>query len=187
MDAGSRIVLLAEDQTHQVFFRRFLREMGVQTRRIRTIRPPHGDGAGDQHVREQFPERVKWLRSRSYQTNLGLLVVIDGDELDVRTRKQELDDALLDDGLRPRDDDDPIAIVVPNRNIETWIHSLRGHEVDETTNYKSTVNLGRARNCRDEADTFVELYRLPDEQSSSRLSQHPPSMLDAFEELKRLP
>lgn len=187
MGPDSRIWLLSEDQIHMVFFYSFLREMGLGKRAVTRVKPPHGDGAGDQHVRQEYPRRVSQLRSRSYQANLGLLVVIDADEHEVHERKAQLNEELRDNDLDERNDEDAIAIVVPNRNIETWIHSLRSHTVDEQTDYKHVVNLGRPRDCRSEAARFAELYTQPNQTRHSQLSKHPPSMRDAIDELNRLP
>ena len=45
---------------------------------------------------------------------------------------------------------------IPKREIETWIHFLRGEETDETVEYRHT---GAPVKCKDEAITMMEYCR----------------------------
>jgi hypothetical protein len=44
-----------------------------------------------------------------------------------------------------RDSDEAVALAIPKRNIETWIHFLNGEAVDEATAYPK---LERPRECK---------------------------------------
>jgi len=61
---------------------------------------------------------------------LALVVVIDADLAPVKQRVDELD------ARSPRQPGERIALVIPRRNIETWIRFLTAPPVDEETDYK---------------------------------------------------
>ncbi|UQA56242.1 hypothetical protein [Polyangium aurulentum] len=87
---------------------------------------------------------VKRWRAERHDANVGLLVVIDGDEQGLARRRQELAKKLKDADMAPIAPSDPVAIVVPCWHIETWIAWLCGHRpVDERTRYKDDEAAGR--------------------------------------------
>ncbi len=47
-----------------------------------------------------------------------------------------------------------MAIAVPKRNIETWIHYLNGEQVNEDATYSK---LDRERDCKPAVDNLVKL------------------------------
>lgn len=101
-----------------------------------------GAGAGDQFVRDNYPEQLDAIRRRN-----GILVVmIDGDNYRIAERLKQLDDACTQKGVPLRKDSDPVAIFVPKRNIETWLAYLDGkHDVNEKDMYP---RLERERECQ---------------------------------------
>ena len=65
------------------------------------------------------------------------MAVRDGDSAGLTSRKTDLDGALRDAELDPRQEDERIATPVPTWSIETWILALLGDaSVDETVSRK---------------------------------------------------
>jgi len=118
------VVVLCEDRQQEVFARYFLVSCGINPRRIRANICPKGKKAGEQHVRETYPKEVRAYRSRSAYQNIGLIVMIDADLRAVSERLRELDAVLGNDGQVRRHAAERIAVFIPKRNVETWIHYL---------------------------------------------------------------
>jgi hypothetical protein len=125
----SQWLVLGEDQQHQGFIYHWLRGRGVPRGKIRLLPLPAGKGAGEQYVRTQYAQQVADLRRRNYLA-LALVVVIDADLAPVKQRVDELD------ARSPRQPGERIALVIPRRNIETWIRFLTAPPVDEEADYK---------------------------------------------------
>jgi len=103
-----------------------------------------------------------------------LIVVIDADRNTVAERIKQLDSVLEEKRHRK----EKIAIFVPKRNIETWIHYLQsGEPIDEIVAYSKLANQG-------ECKPFVE--KLADQCVLGLPTNAPPSMHDACIELKRI-
>lgn len=130
-----QIVVLCEDRQQEVFTRYVLSELGFSTRNIRSLVCPKGSQSGEQFVRERYPVEVKAYRSKASYLSIGLVVVIDADTGTVQERLKQLDDALKAYSQQVRQQDEAIAVLVPKRNIETWIHYSQGETVDEETEY----------------------------------------------------
>src|SRR5688500_16618310 len=107
--------------------------MGVRVSNIR-LSPP-GQGSGEQYVLRQYPVEVRAVRRTNQFRPVGvsLVTVIDADTYTVLQRHEELDRRLDASNQERRHADEKLAILVPKRNIETWIHHLRGVLVDEET------------------------------------------------------
>lgn len=134
----AQVVLLCEDEQQKNFAYWWLRERGVRREKI-TPRPrPAGAQAGEQYVRQNYAAEVQAFRSRAARMALALIVVIDADMGEVEQRFRQLDDALRELGQPPRADGEAICVLVPKRNIETWIHYLGPPRstADEVTDYK---------------------------------------------------
>jgi hypothetical protein len=151
----AQIVILCEGQQDATFVRRTLLNLGWDRRKIRERICPAGKQAGEQFVRTSYPAEVVALRSKIY-LDLGLIAMTDADTRAVAERLRQLGEALVAAGLGPRQDDEPIALWVPRRNVETWIRFLSGREVDETTAYPK---LAQERDCEPATRRLVELYR----------------------------
>jgi hypothetical protein len=128
MTSGKRrLRILCEDRRTERFVRRL-----CERYRIQVVVPPevspHGKGAASAWVLASYAKLVRQRRSKSFQANLGLLVVIDGDNVGLRRRLQELDEKLDAAGLEHRDPNEPIAIFVPTWSIETWLAHLHGSQ-----------------------------------------------------------
>ena len=129
------MMILCEDRQQEVFARHYLIQCGVPRAKIRTNICPKGKQAGEQYVREQYPLEVRAHRSKSSFLSVGLTVVTDADTLSVQDRLRNLDEALLASTQDGRQINERIGIFVPKRNIETWIHYLKGAVVNEKTSY----------------------------------------------------
>ncbi len=156
--------------------RRFLQGLGFDNRRIRMMQSPKAKGSGEQYVREQYPKEVDSQRRRSYQKNLALVAVIDADTHSVKQRLEHLDNALKENNLEVRQDDEKIANIVPKRNVETWLKYLSGDDVDEETDYR---HKDRQRKCKEQVNRMLEIWQNPPQDS-------PESLKNACKEFKRV-
>lgn len=182
MKMGKRkveIVVLCEDAQHESFIRRYLRALDFNPAQFRIRAYPAGARAGEQWVRERHPEEAKLQRSRANHTNASLIAVIDADTLSVEQRVRQLDDALHGVGHVRRQGHERIAIVIPRRNIESWVHFAETREIDETTDFKQRYRGTKA--CRNAADVAIDACRTNADQS-----QIPPSLAVACQELRRV-
>lgn len=125
---------------------------------------------------DHFPEEVRAYRSKAPYLSLCLIVIIDTDNLSIEDRLRQLEQALEATGLAKRKAEERIVILVPNRNIETWIRYLDGNEVDETTSYPK---LSREGECMAAVKRLVELY------PRGGTEEAPPSMQRALVESER--
>lgn len=144
------VVILAEDQRHIRFMRRWVQEhVNVDSRSIRDSLPGKGRGAGEQFVRQQFPVELDEHLRRRKQRGALLIAVIDADTEPFEARYQQLRNQA--DGV------DTVAIFVPKRNIETWIRVLTGGwPTNEVTSYKLGTETGLEKPA---ALAFLKLIR----------------------------
>jgi len=170
-----QIVILCEDKQQEVFARHFLKKRGFMLdRNLRIEICPKG--AGEQFVRNRYPAEVKAYRSKNYLSGM-LVVFIDADKKTVEERLRQLDEALIEDSQQIRQPQEAIAIFIPKRNIETWIHYLQGETVDEETEYSKFNNESV---CKPYVENLVnQCYQGLDENA-------PPSLQAACGELQRI-
>lgn len=150
----SQAVILCEDQQQEVFIRHFLVKKGYSPRQMRIERCPSGKQAGEQFVRERYPTELKALRQRSARAGSALLVMIDADTKSVEETAKWLDVICSEQGVAVRNQNDKAAVLIPKRNIETWIHFLNGKTVDETTAYGK---LRYESECKPGVDSLFEI------------------------------
>ncbi|MEG3845477.1 hypothetical protein QT971_00315 [Microcoleus sp. herbarium19] len=129
-----QIVILCEDRQQEVFARHFLKKRGF-TGLFRTKICPPGSQAGEQYVRTQYPAEVKAYRQNRNRVSIGLVVLIDADTSALQDRLNQLASILDEDAQEKRRSNEAIALFVPKRNIETWIHYLQGETVNEEDAY----------------------------------------------------
>jgi len=132
----AEIVVLAEDLRQANFVRHYLIRCGHHSRSIVVRIAPQGRGSGEQYVRERYPVEVAYYRHRSYLRKAALAAALDADTGSVQEHERELEAALVAAGQARRDAVEAIAVIIPKRNIETWILCLSGEVVDEGMNYK---------------------------------------------------
>jgi hypothetical protein len=180
-----RLHVLCEDDLHQRLVERLADRWSIGPRQRKIHAAPSALGSASDYVLAHYAGAVKGWRAESHDANVGLLVVIDGDERGVASRRQQLAQALRDAHMDPITPSDPVAVVVPTWHIETWIAWLCGHRpIDERTRYKHADAIGGAvgRLIRDgeytpqrAADAWTP--PAPDE------ATHVPSLTDARGEL----
>lgn len=170
-----RIVLLCEDAATNTFVRRFLRRRQFKTRDITTLPIPHGSQSGEQWVREKYPSELQAIRSRQ---NAFLIVVIDADTHTTQARRSHLDNECRTQQVPARKQEDPVIIIVPRRNIETWFAYLGGESIDETVDYS-------AYKSKDPRPFAEELYRMCHEAQKLR-PPVPPSLDESCREYRKL-
>jgi hypothetical protein len=174
-----RIVLLCEDSQQESFVRRFLQGTGWNNREIRVEKSPNAKGAAEQWVRERFPKELLAYRNRSSRAASALVAVIDADIRSVLQRSDELCAACREEGVSFRSEGESVAIVIPKRNIETWIRYLEeipGTGVDEEIKYPK---LQRERECKPAVDRLLELCK-----TTGLPANAPPSLTAACSEYK---
>src|SRR5206468_3111559 len=87
----AQLLILAEDRQHEVFLRRFLMAIGrFDRRQIDSEFAPSGRGAGEQFVRERYPQYLNTYRQKAARLTLKLAVITDADALSVDQRHHRL-------------------------------------------------------------------------------------------------
>ncbi len=173
-----QIVILCEDRQQEVFARYFLKKRGF-TGLFRANICPEGSECGSDSVRKQYPVEVKAYRQNKNRVAIGLVVLIDADTGTLAARLNWLASVLDEHEQENRGSNEAIAIFVPKRNIETWIHYLQGETVNEEDAY--------ARFKNNEAVCKKPVEDLADRCYSQSLPENaPPSLQAACGELQRL-
>lgn len=169
--------ILCEDKLTHCFIRRFLISQGVNSRKINAL-PLSAAGCGEQYVREQYPKRLNYLRSNNFISNI-LVVAIDADINTCIERQKQLDEACENASVDKRTSRDKLFLLIPKRNIETWIKYFDGENVDEEHDYAHFLN-GHESDCYNAAD------KMADEFSSPSFSSVLSSLQFAFKEYTNL-
>ncbi|MBM4040008.1 MAG: hypothetical protein FJ290_16005 [Planctomycetes bacterium] len=169
------VIVRCEDLQQRVFLYRYLIEKGVGRREVQVQHSPKGDAK--HWVRQQHVIEVRALRKKPH-LSIALVTMLDADNRTVAERKEELDAALAASGQERRQLSERIAVLVPRRNIETWIHRLRGNTVNESDSYPRLR--GKESRCCEAVREFA--WRCP----TRMVADDPPSLRDGCEELTRL-
>jgi hypothetical protein len=182
MAEGVQAVVLCEDLQAQVFVRRVLLALGYDGHRIRVVPyPADGRGSGEQHVRERYPSELAQHRRRAARTRAVLAVHTDADRFTVAARFAALADELREKGVPQRAAEEPVAILVPKWNIETWIHFfLDGPPVDEDKSDYAKYT-GHEADAAPSAEQFAAHAR-----ARTVPHQAPPSLEIGLEEARRV-
>lgn len=177
MKRKAQIVVLCEDRQQEVCARYFLRQCGFHPRKMEFLTCPKGKQSGEQFVRENYPSEVRAYRSRKNHLSIGLAVIIDADRKTVGQRLQELEESLVNDCQQIRQSGENIAIFIPKRNIETWIHYLMGDKVDEETAYPKFQKEGVSK---------PYMRELAKRCQAEKLNDAPPSLYSAKDECRKI-
>ncbi len=167
------IVLLCEDAATDTFVRRFLSKRNFKSRDIKTL--PFTSGSGEYWVRKKYPNELKAIRGRK---NAFLIVVTDADTQTTQVRRFQLQNECRTQQIDPRKPEDPVIILVPRRNIETWFAYLDGESVDENKRYPR-------RNPKEQRFFADKLYCMCHEIQKLR-SPVPDSLSESCEEYRKL-
>lgn len=126
----ANIIVLCEDQEQQNLIRRYLGCLNLKNlsqKNPRYLSTLGKDGCGSQYVRKQFPKQVAMCRGTlGKKTKCLLIVMTDADNLTVKSREQTLYGELKSVNLTAVTNDEPIVILIPKWQIETWIKCLLG-------------------------------------------------------------
>jgi hypothetical protein len=150
-----QLVLLCEDQQHEVFLRRFFKEMGWELRELRVEKAPGGRGSAEQFVRRRFPVELTAHRSRG--GSHVLVTMIDGDRHGDDGRRRQLDAACREAETAVRGRSERVVLAVPTRTSESWFAYLDGETVDEGR--PDYPRLGRSRECQRHVDALARMCR----------------------------
>lgn len=148
----AHIVILCEGLQDATFAYRFLKKRGWTPRQLRIEQGTHRAGAGEHYVRSRFPSELAEIRRDS--VHRALIAMIDADATGQAGRLRQLESACNAAGVPPRRPDDKVAVLVPTRNIETWLRYLDGHDVDETSEYPK---LQYQRDCQRHVNELVTM------------------------------
>jgi len=154
MSRTVQVVILCEDRQHEAFARRFLERTGKGLRVQRVEVSPQGRGSGEQFVRQRYAEELAYYRARKHRVEQALVVLIDADLRDVAARIEQIESACTEAGEERRGGDGRVAMIVPARNIETWLAYLEGQSVNEKDEYP---RLKRERDCQRHVDKLYEM------------------------------
>lgn len=132
---ASKVIAICEDSQHRAFLYRMLKQSGFSRYDISIDNAPKGSGSAEQFVRDRYPIEVKAHRSKANSLEVRLVVMTDADSYTFQQRQQQLARSLRLAGMQRRDPKECIALLIPRRNIQTWIRNLLGKSVDETTAY----------------------------------------------------
>jgi hypothetical protein len=123
----THIFVLVEDKEQQNLVRHFITRSGLSTPRFEPL--PNGRGSGEQYVRRKFPDLLKKVGSSlGHSVSAIAIVMIDADAATVPAKRAQL--------VGQQNSPSDLVLLIPKRNVETWIGALNGHTVDEQTNYK---------------------------------------------------
>ncbi|MGI9346711.1 MAG: hypothetical protein ACR2PV_01825 [Gammaproteobacteria bacterium] len=175
-----KIKILCEDQMHEVFVRRALLNLGFHRRDFlaSAVASKTESGAGEKYVRERYPQELRMLREKKHQ-KLALIVVIDGDNVGVDRRFNQLQKSCQDCNIPPRQESEKVAFFVPTWNIETWLAYLGGQDVDETK--RDYPRSSMPSHCQQKAQNLADMCR------QKQLRQPAPASLQsACDEYQRL-
>ncbi len=182
MNREVRVRIVCEDRLSERFLGSLCERFHLRV--IDVDVAPSGRGAGSNWVTKRYPGAVKLRRAQRHQANLGLLVHIDGDDCGVEGRKRELDHALEDGGLPPREASERIAVLVPTWCTEAWLLHLSGiAQPPESEKLKrNPVSAYQSELRRLASDTTATIKAAVQAWPSSAI----PSLSDGHEELQQV-
>ena len=129
------IIILCEDRAQANFILHHLKKRDFNYRQLRVL-PRDGSGSGQQFVLQKYAAEVKAYRSKANHLSCALITAIDADRREVQNVQQRLEEQLQNAAMENRKTGERIALLIPKRNIETWIVYLQGTPVDEESDYK---------------------------------------------------
>lgn len=187
MSKPSWIVVLCEDSATAGLLRGYLNQCGIGNRSMRLVVNPKGRGAGDSFVLCNFAQQVDAYRISKARKRTWLLAAIDADGNTVAARLDQLSMRLRsakEPRLREmRMEKERIALLVPKRNIETWLRVLTGANGDEETDFKHTMSSREWQELIDPAVRTLFQWTRPNHPAPDRCL---PSLKLGVQELRKL-
>ncbi|MEM5786258.1 MAG: hypothetical protein AAGU11_02995 [Syntrophobacteraceae bacterium] len=145
---------------------------------MRIEKSPSAVKSAEQWVRHRFPIELRVYRQRRLRAASALVAITDADTKEVLDRINELKNQCESMQIPFRASDEAVALVVPKRNIETWIHYLNGEQVNEKDAYPK---LDQERGCKPAVNNLVGQCK-----STGIKSDAPPALAAACEEYSRI-
>ena len=143
MPRVSNIVLVCEGWRDSAFARGFLESSGNWKIQLR----PNPRGSGHDRVKSKYVEEVSNLRR--FSEGRGVLGLVDEDG--VPGRENEMAELLREQGLGSLSAMEGRCLLVPARNLETWLYWLKSHQggivvsIGESSDFKRQPPTGIAR------------------------------------------
>lgn len=132
-------IVLVEDTVTQNFVRRYLQRCwrdDYVSKKVHFKKSASAKGSAEHFVRANIADEVRSCRRRIRAgPSTMLIVVMDADSQSTQHERSMLRDELSRVNLQWPKSDEPIAILIPKRNLETWIRALLGNAADEETDY----------------------------------------------------
>ena len=184
MSNSVSLVLLCEDERHAQFIQAFLR-----TKKRRLTRQSFPDGYKS-HARGGIKPNNAFVlakaideisEARKVPPKRALILAIDGDSYGYASRCGAIAAQLKEQSMAPLGDKERIALVVPCRNIETWVHHFSGHAANETDEF-GHLYPKRSYDAKPQARMFADWVSDGNAQEVQEL----PALNAAREELRRL-
>jgi hypothetical protein len=174
-----QVVVLCEGLKDYNFARRCLVRCGWRPDQIAPKVSPAGEGSGFTFVLNGYAAEAR--ANRNGKKARALLVLVDADTEPEGGRERALDKRLRDTDQMPRQAGERIALWVPKRQLETWVHFLTHGRADEESDYKREHQV-KENEYKSAAEQFAQLLekrqRLP--------SKAVPSLKKAVVEFGRL-
>jgi hypothetical protein len=154
MSSRVELVILCEDRQQESFVREFARAVHGRTlRHVRVLVQPRGEGSGEQWVRERLPREVRAVRGAASAT--ALVAITDTDS---RERLRQLQHHCESQGIAWPRPGERVLVLLPCRNIETWLAYLAGETVAEERP-SPYPRLARQSQCRPHVAELARMCR----------------------------
>ena len=127
-------------------------------------------------MRERAPIELMAMRNA---LSKALVVMTDADTMSVAERIETLRRKCIDEGVEWRRGAEAVLLIIPKRNIETWLAYLRGETVDDELSYPKYSN---EADCREQVRELAKMCK----QGELRIPA-PASLSAACEEWQRMP
>jgi len=162
-DRVSETILLCEDDEHERLTKAYLKKCGQRSQAptVRSIVASE-QGGNDAWVLNRFPKELHACRQRLKRTGkTRLIVLIDADKYSAEDRRRQLLERATAAGLAELAPNEPVALLIPKRNIETWIRALLGEKVNEEQDCKTSHRPSKDQ-IRQAVEKLYEWSRPPD-------------------------
>ena len=178
MSQRVQILVLCEDVQTSSFALRYLKSKGFSRHKIRILVSPAASGSAYTYVLNNFPVELENLRKDSVSRKLLAIIDEDGKGRSMADFQKACKKA----NVPFRTDKESVAILVPKRNIETWIYFLEHQSaVDETKDYKTQVHHGLSIVCCKQAVRILDEICSENDRAS-----WPSSLAAACPEIQRI-
>jgi hypothetical protein len=187
MSKPTAVIVLCEDNRTFSFTRSYLKRCGIN-RDVRPVISPRGRGCGFDFVVKSFAAQVNAYKLANARKHTWLFAIVDADTGTVSQRIEQMNTELKNAQEQRvkaiQIENERIARLVPRRNIETWILALNSTMVNETDDYKDTIQSDGKWSVLipTAAETLFALTR-PNAQGSQNLIA---SLRHAADELRRV-